>query len=156
MGLGAADLRREARPLAADAGQAQAGRVDQPDHAGHFATQAASSAGEQMREQAGKHRMRTQAIGVGQRGAARRFCPGVIQPPLVAGHAGLDFAQRNRARQLRKEERAELMPCRKPAHQGVGLVFVHKPFERAPGNQCKEIAKNAIVVAHGVGPFVSR
>jgi hypothetical protein len=43
-----------------------------------------------------------------------------------------------------------------PSHKLSCPVFIHKAVENRPGNQFQDVVKDAILVAHGVDPFMSR
>src|SRR5712672_1594215 len=45
------------------------------------------------------------------------------------------------------------MSGRERAHQVIAAVLVHKPIELAPRNKFQQVAKDAILMPHGVDPF---
>jgi hypothetical protein len=61
-----------------------------------------------------------------------------------------DLAQAGRAGQLPEQQRHELAFAVQPAHPAIGLMPVHQPRERRPGNVLQKSVKNAIVMAHDI------
>ena len=154
MGLGAADIGRKARPLRANAGQRQAGRVDEMHDLAHFAAQSGRRHAEHPFEQAGEYLRAAAAIGVGEGGAAHALGADVIEPALVARHRRFDVAQRGGAGELRKQQRDQLIAGRELAHQFVAPVLFHKLVEGRPRDKFENAMEDAILMAHGVDPFL--
>ena len=153
MRLGAAHLGRKPRPLRADAGKVQAGRVDQQDHVVHLAPNRARRHAQHVLEQSGKHQGAAAPVGVRKGRAPRNSPADVIEPRLVARHRRFDLAQRAGAGQLAVQQRDQLVTGLELAHQFIAAVLVHKPIERAPRNEFEQIVENAILMPHGVDPL---
>jgi hypothetical protein len=104
MGLGAENLGREARPFRSDAGQMQAGGVDQAYRVAQLATKARRRRLQHRLEQIAEDPGVPQPVGVGEGRTLRRLRAAVIKPAAVTGHRFADLAQRRAAAQLTKQQ----------------------------------------------------
>lgn len=155
MGLGAADIGRKARPVGAGAGQMQAGRIDQAHLLAEPAAHPPVDLGQHVFEQAGERFATAVPVGIGKGRARRNLGPGMIEPCAVAGHGGFHRAQRMRALEWAEQQRRKMIAAGEAARPFVTAVIIHKPVERPPVNQLEKVVKHAILMMHGVGPFVS-
>ncbi len=73
----------------------------------------------------------------------------MIEPRLVALHRRDDLAEARGAGKLTVQQRHELALRAERANAAVGLVLLHTPLERSPGNELQDVVKEAILVAHG-------
>ena len=153
VGLGAANLGREARPFRSDTGQMQAGSVDQAHRVAQLATKAGRRRLQHRLEQIGENLGVAQPVGVGEGRTLWRLRATVIEPSAVASHRRADLAQRRAAAQLTKQQRLELMPRRELANQVVRPVPLDQFVETRPRNQFQDVVEDAIDMTHGVDPF---
>ncbi len=153
MGLGPTDIRGKTRPLGADAGQMQAGGVDQPHDLAHLPAHLATNEVQHARVEACEHLRRPVAIGVGEGGALRDPAAEVIQARFVAGHRRFDVPQRLRPGKLAEKQGDELMLALEFAHQIVAAKLRHEPPEDGPRNEIEHVAKNGSLMAHDIAPF---
>jgi len=54
---------------------------------------------------------------------------------------------------LAEQKGDELVAGLELAHQFIAPVLFHKPIENSPRNKFENIAKDAILLVHGVDPF---
>lgn len=74
----------------------------------------------------------------------------------MAGHGGFHRAQRLRTLELAEQQGNEMIAAGEAARQFIAAVVIHQPLECLPVNQLEQIVKHAILMMHGIGPFVSR
>ena len=150
--LGAAGLGGEASP-GAGGRQPHSGSIDQVGGLAQRAAQATMRLPRHSREQIGKHRGRSQCVGIGQCRTPRRCRAKVIEPRRVAAQSRLDLAKARGTRKLCIQQRQQLAFRRQPPHPRVGPVDLDKSIERGPRNMLLQIMKDAILMPHGVVPF---
>ncbi len=141
MSLGAANIRREPRPLRAHAGKMQARRIDKPHGVADPAFKSSRRHAQHMREEAGEDFVAAIVVGVGQGGAARDLAADMIKPRPMALKRGADVAQRNCSGELTVEQRDELLARGQFAHQAVAPMPLHEPLEDGPGNEFHNVRK---------------
>jgi hypothetical protein len=107
-------------------------------------------------EQLAEHRTRAQRIGVGQGRARYRTAADMIEPGRLALQPGHDLPQAYRPGQLAIQQRDELALRRQTPHTTIRLMHFDQPVEFTPWNPLQQIVEHAIVMPHGVAPFVSR
>ncbi len=153
VGLGAANAGRKRRPLAAQAAQSHAGRIDQADAIADLPAIAVLQLSDQRREQPGKHfhgarRIRSRQGRLRDRAAAK-----VIKLAGVALQGGFDLPKAARPAKLRVQHRDQVWTALRHPIVPIGAVAVHKTVERRPRNLLQKAMKNDILVRHGVNPL---
>jgi hypothetical protein len=154
MRFGAANARRERRPIRTQAAQPHAGRVDQTDTIVDFAPISALQLRHQGRQHGGKDLgPRRRRVRIRQRRARDRLAAKVIELAGVATQVRLDLAQAAQAKQLSQQQRNQMRLGRKRPRVAIGFVLRLTPLHRRPSNRLQNIMKDDIVVTHGLGPF---
>ena len=151
--LGAANPRGKHRPIAAQAAQRHAGRIDQTNAIADFAPVAALQLRHQRHEQAGKDFNRTRCVGGRQCRPRYGTSPKMIEFAGVASKIRFDLAQAPRPAKLRIQHRNQVGLAFQPARIRIRIVPFHKTVKKPPGNLLQNAMKNDILVLHGLGPF---
>ncbi len=151
--FGAANSRRERRPIAAQAAQLHAGRIDQTHTIADLAAISALQLSHQRRKQAGEDRERTRRISGRKRTARNRAAAKMMKLGGMALQARLDIAQSSCIAKLRVKHRDQVRPGLQPARIPLRFVLFHKPVEHGPRNMLQNSMKNDILMLHGVDPF---
>ena len=153
MGLGAANAGRERCPVAAQAAQPHAGRIDQADAIADLPAITVLQLSDQRRKQAGKHFHWARSIRGRQRRLRDRATAKMIKLAGVALQAGFNLAKPARPAKLCVQHRNQVRTALRHPTVPIAVVPVHKAIERPPRNLLQKAMKNDILLRHGVNPL---
>jgi len=151
MDLGAADISREARPVGAQARQSQARGIDEPHGLASRPSQRAMRLRQHRTAKFAEHLGGPIPIGIRQRRALHRHRTHVIEPRLVARHAGHDLTQAHRSAQLPVQQGDQLPLRRQRARPFISAVLLNRSIKLVPRQVLQQAVKYSILVQHGVG-----
>src|SRR5271157_1861848 len=151
--FGAANSRRKRRPVAAQAAQLYAGRIDQTHTIADFPPISSLQLSHQRREQSCEHFGGPQSIAGRERRPRYGAAPKMIKLVGMALQARFDLAQTSCAEKLGVQHRDQMRLGLQNSVIPIGIVLLHKMIESRPRDEFQNRMKDDILVSHGLGPF---
>src|SRR5271165_835258 len=151
--FGAANSRRKRRPVAAQAAQLYAGRIDQTHTIADFPPISSLQLSHQRREQSCEHFGGPQSIAGRERRPRYGAAPKMIKLVGMALQARFDLAQTSCAEKLGVQHRDQMRLGLQNSVIPIGIVLLHKMIESRPRDEFQNRMKDDILVSHGLGPY---